>query len=362
MNCKNSCPAVRQVMFPKDCDPSGNIFGGIILSHIDIAGAIAAKKLTVHRLVTVSMDTIVLKKPVLVGDILTCWAEVVEKGRTSLKVKITVESERQGQVIPVTEGYAKYVAVDKEHRSIPWDSPAGTVAQDSAAPVRARVEPKSLTKPILLQLAENDLSGAARRCPAVRQAMFPKDTNPSGNIFGGIILSHIDIAGAIAAKQLTEHRVVTVAMDTVIFKKPVLIGDILTCWTEVIKKGRTSIQVKVTVEAERHGEIISVTEGNATYVAVDKDHKPVPWNTPLGTTADQVASGEVTVPAHDSDSEQDCGCNHGPVQPEAEPVEGAAKKKKKNKGKDKPKTDKKKKKNNKKEKKGKKKKHGKKNK
>lgn len=350
MNCKNSCPAVRQVMFPKDCDPSGNIFGGIILSHIDIAGAIAAKKLTVHRLVTVTMDTIVLKKPVLVGDILTCWAEVVKKGRTSLKVKITVESERQGQIIPVTEGYATYVAVDKEHRSIPWDSPAGTVAADSAPAVATeiatKIAPKSLTKPILLQLAEGNVSGAARRCPAVRQAMFPKDTNPSGNIFGGIILSHIDIAGAIAAKQLTEHRVVTVAMDTVIFKKPVLIGDILTCWTEVIKKGRTSIQVKVTVEAERHGEIISVTEGNATYVAVDKDHSPVPWNTPLGTTAAQVASGEVTVPAHES--EQDCGCNHGPVQSEAEDQEskeGTFKKKnKKNKGKDKDKPKKKKKK------------------
>ncbi len=360
MNCKNSCPAVRQVMFPKDCDPSGNIFGGIILSHIDIAGAIAAKKLTVHRLVTVTMDTIVLKKPVLVGDILTCWAEVVKKGRTSLKVKITVESERQGQVIPVTEGYATYVAVDKEHRSIPWDSPAGTVAEVSTAPVKPKFAP-ILTKPILLQLAEDNDSGAARRCPAVRQAMFPKDTNPSGNIFGGIILSHIDIAGAIAAKQLTEHRVVTVAMDTVIFKKPVLIGDILTCWTEVIKKGRTSIQVKVTVEAERHGEIISVTEGNATYVAVDKDHKPVPWNTPLGTTADQVASGEVSVPAHDSDSEQDCGCNHGPVQPKAEHVDEAAKKNKKKKSKNKPKKDKpQKEKKNKKEKKGKKKKHGKK--
>lgn len=343
MNCKNSCPAVRQVMFPKDCDPSGNIFGGIILSHIDIAGAIAAKKLTVHRLVTVTMDTIVLKKPVLVGDILTCWAEVVKKGRTSLKVKITVESERQGQIIPVTEGYATYVAVDKEHRSIPWDSPAGTVAADSAPAVAKTIAP-NLTKPILLQLAEDNDSGAARRCPAVRQAMFPKDTNPSGNIFGGIILSHIDIAGAIAAKQLTEHRVVTVAMDTVIFKKPVLIGDILTCWTEVIKKGRTSIQVKVTVEAERHGEIISVTEGNATYVAVDKDHKPVPWNTPLGTTAAQVASGEVTVPAHDS--EQDCGCNHGPVHSEVEGEEDTDKKKKKKnkekKGKDKPKRNKKK--------------------
>lgn len=131
MNSHKTCPAVRVVMFPADCNPSGNIFGGIILSHIDIAGAIAAKQLTVHRVVTVSMDAVVFKRPVLVGDILTCWTEVLKKGRTSIKVKITVEVERQGKVIHVTEGTATYVAVDANHRSIPWDSPAGTLAEVS---------------------------------------------------------------------------------------------------------------------------------------------------------------------------------------------------------------------------------------
>lgn len=131
MNCKQTCPAVRQVMFPADTNPSGNIFGGIILSHIDIAGAIAAKQLTVHRVVTVTMDKVIFKRPVNVGDILTCWTEVLEKGRTSIKVKILVEAERQGEIIHVTEGVATYVTVDKNHRSIPWDSPEGTMAKDA---------------------------------------------------------------------------------------------------------------------------------------------------------------------------------------------------------------------------------------
>lgn len=131
MNCKQTCPAVRQVMFPADTNPSGNIFGGIILSHIDIAGAIAAKQLTVHRVVTVTMDKVIFKRPVNVGDILTCWTEVLEKGRTSIKVKILVEAERQGEIIHVTEGVATYVTVDKNHRSIPWDSPEGTMAEDA---------------------------------------------------------------------------------------------------------------------------------------------------------------------------------------------------------------------------------------
>lgn len=131
MNCKQTCPAVRQVMFPADTNPSGNIFGGIILSHIDIAGAIAAKQLTIHRVVTVTMDKVIFKRPVNVGDILTCWTEILEKGRTSIKVKILVEAERQGEIIHVTEGVATYVSVDKNHRSIPWDSPEGTMAEDA---------------------------------------------------------------------------------------------------------------------------------------------------------------------------------------------------------------------------------------
>lgn len=137
MNSHKTCPAVRVVMFPADCNPSGNIFGGIILSHIDIAGAIAAKQLTVHRVVTVSMDAVVFKRPVLVGDILTCWTEVQKKGRTSIKVKITVEVERQGKVIHVTEGTATYVAVDSNHRSIPWDSPVGTLAEGAVEDAEA---------------------------------------------------------------------------------------------------------------------------------------------------------------------------------------------------------------------------------
>jgi len=113
------------------------------------------------------------------------------------------------------------------------------------------------------------------KCPAIRQVMFPKDTNPSGNIFGGIILSHIDVAGAIAARLHSKHRMVTVCMKEVVFKKPVKVGDILTCWTDVTAKGRTSVTVKIRVEAERHGEIIHVTDGEAIYVAVDNQDRPI---------------------------------------------------------------------------------------
>lgn len=115
------------------------------------------------------------------------------------------------------------------------------------------------------------------RCPAIRVAMFPKDTNGTGvNIFGGVILSHMDIAGAIAAREVTNHRVVTVAFDKVEFKKPVLIGDLLTCWSEVTEVGLTSITTRIVVQAQRKGVFIPVTEGVAVYVAVNEQGRPIP--------------------------------------------------------------------------------------
>ncbi len=114
------------------------------------------------------------------------------------------------------------------------------------------------------------------QCPALRMGMMPKDTNGMGNIFGGVILSHIDIAGAIAARRVCSNRVVTVCMKEVVFKKPVHVNDVLTCWAEVTKVGKTSITTQVEVEVERNGEVIGVTEATVVYVAVDADGKPTP--------------------------------------------------------------------------------------
>jgi len=105
--------------------------------------------------------------------------------------------------------------------------------------------------------------------------MFPKDTNPAHNIFGGVILSHIDVAGVVEAKKICTHRFVTVNFKEVEFKKPVHIGDVLTCWVEITRIGNTSVSTRIWVEVERNGEYIPVTEGTVIYVAVDKDDKPL---------------------------------------------------------------------------------------
>ncbi len=148
---------------------------------------------------------------------------------------------------------------------------------------------------------------AKAKCPSLVELMMPEHENPSGNIFGGVLLSKIDIAGAIAARQVHPGRVVTVAMDSVIFKKPVLRGDLLICWADVVKVGNTSITTKIRVEVNRSGEIIQVTEAEATYVAVDATGTKVKVGTRDDGTVVTPTSGEYCVACSDGSHEHDKG-------------------------------------------------------
>ena len=121
----------------------------------------------------------------------------------------------------------------------------------------------------------------AGKLPAIRQVMMPRDTNSLGSIFGGVILSQIDLAASQEAYKQHPGKVVTVAMDKIEFKRPVFVGDAVSFFTETIKVGRTSIRVKVSVWANRRdGANIYVTEAIVTMVAVDDDLKPVPVKKP----------------------------------------------------------------------------------
>lgn len=114
--------------------------------------------------------------------------------------------------------------------------------------------------------------------PAIRVIMMPKHTNAYGTIFGGIILSHIDQAGAVEANRHAPGRIVTVAMHEVEFLAPVFVGDLVSFFTETVRVGRTSLTVRVTVEAERRKGAgkVQVTEAEVVYVNVDEDNQPMP--------------------------------------------------------------------------------------
>ncbi|MDD3324409.1 MAG: acyl-CoA thioesterase [Sulfurospirillaceae bacterium] len=115
--------------------------------------------------------------------------------------------------------------------------------------------------------------------PRIKIIAMPKDTNPAGNIFGGWIMSQIDIAGSLAAKDLNLERVVTVAVNLLEFKEPVFVGDILSCYAKILTVGNTSIRVQIEVNAERtigSRRCIHVSSATITYVSVDKDGNKKP--------------------------------------------------------------------------------------
>ncbi|MFN0278454.1 MAG: acyl-CoA thioesterase [Pyrinomonadaceae bacterium] len=117
------------------------------------------------------------------------------------------------------------------------------------------------------------------RDAAIRLTMMPRDTNAHGTVFGGVILSYIDVAGGVEAIRHTRHnRFVTVAMKEVFFHEPVFIGDLVSFYAKTLRVGNTSITIHVDVEAERFGtpgEIVKVTEAEVIFVAIDEEQKKI---------------------------------------------------------------------------------------
>lgn len=115
--------------------------------------------------------------------------------------------------------------------------------------------------------------------PTMRLPARPRDTNAAGDIFGGWIMSQVDLAGGIAASRRANGRTVTVAVNSFHFHKPVYVGDLISCYANVTKVGNTSMTVVVDVFAERYPhrtECVKVTEATLTFVAVDENGKPRP--------------------------------------------------------------------------------------
>jgi acyl-CoA thioesterase YciA len=125
------------------------------------------------------------------------------------------------------------------------------------------------------------MSNLLNKVPSIRAVAMPADTNPSGDIFGGWVLSQMDLAGSVLARQITKKRVTTIAVDKMRFHKPIMIGDIVSFYTEVSKTGNTSITIDIVTMVNRkddklgEDQAIKVTEGKFVYVCIDSNGKPV---------------------------------------------------------------------------------------
>ena len=114
--------------------------------------------------------------------------------------------------------------------------------------------------------------------PALRTIAMPADANPNGDIFGGWLLSQMDLTGSVVAYERAGGRIATVAIDAMSFRQPVFIGDLISCYAAVNRVGRTSIQVKVETYVRRREsrDLVLVTDGLFTFVAIDKQGRPRP--------------------------------------------------------------------------------------
>lgn len=150
---------------------------------------------------------------------------------------------------------------------------------------------------------------AVERYLALKHVMMPRDTNPQGTIFGGVLLSFIDLAGSVGAiyeirkRGWPEQSLVTVAMNSVEFHRPCFVGDLVSFWTELKRVGNTSITTHVTVEADQNGQVVTLTEADVTYVTVmteDGKRIPVPLKGPESGSAPAANQGRKPGPPKSS--------------------------------------------------------------
>lgn len=277
----------RLPMMPRDTNGQGKISGGVILSQIDLAAALVARRSCtgryVNRVVTRAMDKVEFKEPVLVNDVLTCYSSVLNVGRTSVAVHVEMEADRSGQVIPVTEATAVFVALNKSGFPTPIQAKGRSRSKLPPVVIGAKrlvgAPVKIVAAGIKTAVKDDD------RILAVRKIMMPYETNGMGNIFGGLLLTYMDYAGAYVARRVCSNqvidRVVTRYMDRIEFREAVHVNDVLSCYGSVTHIGDTSISVHVDVEVERGAEVIAVTRADLVYVAVDNDGKPISVNCAL---------------------------------------------------------------------------------
>ncbi|MBX9690137.1 MAG: hypothetical protein K2X27_25725 [Candidatus Obscuribacterales bacterium] len=270
----NRILAVRLPMMPRDTSELGNISGGVILSQIDLAAAIVSRRacsnMRIDRMVTRAMNEVEFTSPVQVGDVLCCYGSVQRIGNTSVTVLVEVEVDRNGEMIPVTQATAVFVALDKDGKPTP-------LCNDKTPPRKSRPKAskaKTPPKPDQVTAAPNP-----ERIVALKKVMMPNETNGMGNIFGGLLMTYMDWAGSYVARRSCKNKViarcVTRFMDKIEFKEPVHVNDVITCYGSVTKIGTTSVSVHVEVEADRGGQTIPVTQAELVFVAVNARGKKV---------------------------------------------------------------------------------------
>ena len=263
---------LQDIPLPADTISDKYISAGWLLANMDLAGGKRAHDYAKGRTVTVGVERMSFHKPVFIADQVSIFTEVVRQGRTSLTLKIESWARRRGgkKNEKVTEGYFTFVATTKKGKPMAIPGKADPAIKDAKldAPQRYLDLKAAMAKAI----EKNDSTLAIRTIP------LPRDTNYLGDIFGGWILANMDMACLTATGRLTSQKMATVGLESMTFYKPVHVGDEVSFYANVIRKGDTSLTMKVETWARPSGQKDSykVTEGCFTYVALGKNRKAIP--------------------------------------------------------------------------------------
>jgi len=254
---------------PSDTIAERYISAGWLLSQMDLAGGNRAHKYVGGRTVTVGLEAMHFKAPVFIGDDVTIYTEIIKQGRSSVSIKVEAYAEPRegGRSRKVTEGTFTFVHIDANGKAKPIDP-----NEPPSPPGQKR--PKASSTDVLNH--EPDLKPGQEL--SLRTVPFPRDKNYNGDIFGGWVLSQMDLAAALRAGKYVQGRAVPVAIEAMTFHRPVSELNEVSFYTAIEKVGNTSVTIKVEAWALREDlkKYEKVTEGTFTYVAIDKDRKPVP--------------------------------------------------------------------------------------
>jgi acyl-CoA thioesterase YciA len=271
--------SIKTFPMPADTIVQDFISAGWLLAQMDLAGGRRAYKYISGRCVTIGIEAMSFQKPVFVGDEVSIYTEIEKEGRTSLRLKVEAwahSRDSKKKEVKVTEGTFTFVAIDENRKPTPIEEIQKKSGGVLPPPKKPGELPHIQKEP---QGTEPTVTPGGKVQLSLRTIPEPKDTNYQGDIFGGWLLAQMDKACAKAAEKHTGLKGATVGLEAMKFVNPVFVGDELSFYTEIVRTGRTSVTVRVetwSLRANKHKE--KVTEGLFTYVAIDKERKPVPIN------------------------------------------------------------------------------------
>ncbi|ORX76965.1 Thioesterase/thiol ester dehydrase-isomerase [Anaeromyces robustus] len=287
---------ISQLLTPAQANDLGCASGGQVLSWIDVAAGITAKRHAVYKCVTASVDSVHFLHPIRVGDIATLTSTINRTWNTSMEVAVTVCSENllSGVKKPCCQAYLTFVGVDNNGKPTPVPRILPITEREKIEYERADIRKwkriaqakPSMTREKAREKIVNYSKASVSSWPGsiassyteMVEMVMPHHINAYGSTFGGQIMTWMENCALISASRYARSPLITASMDAIHFLLPIKNSDFVTVRSFVSSVYESSIEVFVTVEVENHetGKRVFANDGFITFVAIESKNHPVP--------------------------------------------------------------------------------------